>query len=185
MAKGRFSGWRTATAPKVVTGIAPDKSKGLVIGIDPDVDKSGVAVFNKHTGEKTLTTMGFWDLVEFLNENWLDIRIVVIEAGFLNTKSNFRDAQQVATALNSNNPIENLRKQKRVGENISVKVGRNHQVGILLVSYCERFRIPHTAIQPTSHKITSTKLFFQMYGIKTAKSEQEKRDAFHIISGYF
>lgn len=158
--------------------------KWLVIGIDPDVDKSGVAIRNKQTGGIELTTMDFWSLIEYLKGTAWKTRLVVIEAGFLNTKSNFRDAQQVVTALNSDNPVAGLAKQKRIGENISVKVGRNHQIGILLVEYCQKNGIPFLAIQPTGAKITSTKMFFQMYGIKTEKSEQEIRDAFHLISGF-
>lgn len=183
MPKSRFHGWRSSPA-QIKSGEPQNMNNPLVIGIDPDVDKSGVAIRNKHNGGWQLSTMDFWSLIKWLDENWLQIRVVVIEAGFLNTKSNFRDAQQVATALNSDNPVAGLAKQKRIGENISVKVGRNHQIGILLVEYCETNGIPFLAIQPTGGKITSTKMFFQMYGIKTEKSEQEIRDAFHLISGF-
>lgn len=159
-------------------------TKRLVIGIDPDVDKSGVACVNKETGTRDLFTAGFWDVVGFINQFRDHIRVVVIEAGYLNPKSNFRDREQISDAMKSDNPVAALKSAKRTGEKIAEKVGRNHQIGKLLVEYCERENIPFMAIQPIGHKITSTRLFKQMYGITTKKADQEIRDAFHLISGF-
>lgn len=180
---GRFDGWKSKRAP-VIIGSGPDMTKRLVIGIDPDIDKSGVASVNKETGARELFTTGFWDVIGFINQFRDQIRVVVIEAGYLNPKSNFRDRAQIADALQSNNSVAALLSAKRVGEKIAEKVGRNHQIGILLVEYCRRENIPFMAVQPIGHKITSTRLFKQMYGITTKKADQEIRDAFHLISGF-
>lgn len=179
----RFDGWKSNRAP-VTIGTGPDMTKTLVIGIDPDVERSGVASVNKATGARELFTAPFWDVIGFINQFRDHIRVVVIEAGFLNPKSNFRDRAQIADALQSNNAVAALASAKRVGEKIAQKVGQNHQVGILLVEYCRRENIPFMAVQPIGHKITSTRMFQQMYGIKTAKADQEIRDAFHLIAGF-
>lgn len=182
----RFDGWKTTIqfrGPHII-GTGPDMTKQLVIGIDPDVDQSGVASVNKATGARELFTAGFWDVVGFINQFRDHIRVVVIEAGYLNPKSNFRDREQISDAMKSDNPVAALKSAKRTGEKIAEKVGRNHQIGKLLVEYCERENIPFMAIQPIGHKITSPRLFKQMYGITTKKADQEIRDAFHLISGF-
>lgn len=180
---GRFDGWKSKRAPRII-GSGPDNTKRFVIGIDPDVTRSGVACLDKQTAGRELFTAEFWDVIEFINARRDDIRVVVIESGFLNPKSNFRDRAQIETALKSDNPVSALASAKRVGEKIGEKVGRNHQVGILLTEYCRRENIPFMGVQPIAHKITSTRLFQKLYGIKTAKADQEIRDAFHLISGF-
>ena len=184
MAKGRFSGWRTATAPRVQgTGLNMNGNGDLIIGIDPDVDKCGLAFKFKSTGLKELKTVQFWELIEWMQVNKANIKVVVIEAGHLNKKSNFRSNQQTATAMASANPMQELERQKRIGETIAMKVGRNHETGILLAHFCRRYNIPYLEVQPKAHKVTSTRMFEQMHGIKTKKSDQEQRDAWALIAG--
>ena len=59
----------------------------LIIGIDPDLEKSGVAVLGQSLELKNLT---FAQTVELFRSHQDEIKKVVIEAGWLNKKSNFR-----------------------------------------------------------------------------------------------
>lgn len=74
------------------------KKHDMIIGIDPDVDKSGVAELNISTREVEWFSLTFPLLIDYLrsirkkhlqNESVL----VVVEAGWLNKKSCFHDAQ--------------------------------------------------------------------------------------------
>lgn len=97
-----------------------------VIGIDPDVNKSGYAVFRD--GELvTATTMNFPDLYASIRgyiTNTLPCNslTIVVEAGWLNT-SNWHLGR-----------IPSLARAAKIGES----VGRCHQVGLCLLSLLYR-----------------------------------------------
>ena len=83
----------------------------LIIGIDPDLEKSGVAVLGRSLELKNLT---FAQTVELFRSHQDEIKKVVIEAGWLNEKSNFRFGHS-----------------KNAGEKIAKNVGgepRNRQI---------------------------------------------------------
>lgn len=79
----------------------------LIIGIDPDLEKSGVAVLGRSLELKNLT---FAETVELFRTHQDEIKKVVIEAGWLNKKSNFRFGHS-----------------KTAGEKIAKNVGENMQ----------------------------------------------------------
>lgn len=97
-----------------------------IIGIDPDVEKSGVAYLYTPTKEIEVQCLRFPALLEFLSnyEASKDV-VVVMEAGWKNKISNYHGYYGV-----------------KVGENIAKKVGRNHQLGCCIVEMCEYWGIP-------------------------------------------
>jgi len=60
----------------------------ILIGIDPDTKKNGVAKWNPLTKELDLHSFTFFELFDFLNIQYPGA-IVVIEAGWMNQKSNY------------------------------------------------------------------------------------------------
>lgn len=132
----------------------------LIIGIDPDKTSSGVAIF-EGTRLSSLRNMTFFDLSMWLILRRLEIKLVVIEGGHLNKKSNFHPAMS-----------------PYVRDNIAKKVGQNHMIGELLVELCENYDIPFKCVKPTKGKIKS-KEFYELTGVK--RSNQEQRDAAMLI----
>lgn len=146
----------------------PSKRKGKTcfIGIDPDVDLVGYARLD-HGGLK-VCRISFFDLIDFflVLHNLTDLRdkvLIKIEAGWLNSTANYRKG---------GNP--------KVREEIARKVGRNHQVGILLAEACERYKLDYELIKPTVTKTTPA-MFYKITGIKT--KDQEMIDAAMLIVG--
>lgn len=140
----------------------------ILIGIDCDVDKSGVTRIDGD--EVSLHNLTFFDLLEFIeNTNLLkDEReklLVVIECGFLN-KGNWHTKKNSSAALNA-----------KIGEN----TGRNHQVAHLVVQMCEYLKVPFIQVKPTQSKINA-KLFKKITGIE-GRTNQEQRDSCMLIWG--
>lgn len=143
----------------------------IYIGIDPDVDKSGVAIFDSDTKSfDDITTMSFWDLVEYI-EGWLIPITVVIEHCWHDNKANFhgRYAQS-----------------KSVGETIGKHVGANHQVGRLLEEYCMTHDVDYDLVKPLTFSeknvyrmIAKTKLY-----TKEQTPNKIKSDTFKKVTGY-
>lgn len=138
----------------------------MIIGIDPDVDKSGVAV--KEDGEYSLYSLSFWDLFEFLSQ--CRPHLVRIEGGWLNAKSNFRFAKTTGIA-------------SRMGKN----VGENHAVGRLIVEMCKYLKLEHEVVKPLQKvwkgkdgKITHEEVV-KYFKIKNKRTNQEERDALLLI----
>lgn len=140
----------------------------LYIGIDPDVDKSGFAVWHKpmqkFSSIETLTLPEMLDKLHSLRDN---IALVVVEAGFLNkgNRHTFK-GQSVAAAA-------------KTGEN----VGRNHQRGMDIVEILEWMRIPYRLQKPSTKNSwkDSEATFQKITGVKGGNPE--KRDAAMLVFG--
>lgn len=143
----------------------------IIVGIDPDVDKSGIAVVDGNTGKVI-------DLLNLCEKNYLDflatyrnqINKVVFSAGWLNKKTNFhrKDGERVG-----------------VSEKKALNVGLNHQVGITLMRLTySTFGLPIQQLQPNSAKIKDRAKFAKFTGWK-GKSNQETRDAAILIVGMY
>ncbi|ENG3665364.1 TPA: hypothetical protein RHI59_003140, partial [Acinetobacter baumannii] len=70
----------------------------IIIGIDPDLEKSGVAVLGQSHFE--LKNLNFAEVVELFKAEQDLIKKVVIEAGWLNKKANFRSGANKSIAVN-------------------------------------------------------------------------------------
>ena len=145
----------------------------IVIGIDPDVDGSGVGVIDMETREVTKEQFALPKLVEYLKTYALAVPdiMVYIEAGWMNGGNrHLQDKGQWHAA--------------KIGE----QVGRNHQISKLIGEFCEYHGIPYTFVRPlTKHwhgkdgKITHEELMSLIEGsgltIEKCRTNPEIRDA--------
>lgn len=137
----------------------------ILIGIDPDVDKSG---FARIEGKQLkLDNLSFFDLYEELKsyQNQVIKPIVYVELGSLN-KTNWHSKESKSSKWNSN---------------IGAALGRNFEVANKIVEMCEYLKIPYVKIQPKKSKITND-YFKKITGINT-RTNQEQRDAMMLIWG--
>lgn len=139
----------------------------IIIGIDPDSEKSGYAELNKETREIKLLSLTFPQLVDKMQE-WIGEDVLfVVEAGWLN-KSNWHlrrgDNMQIAAAKGNG-------------------TGRNHETGRKIVEMLEHYKIPNEIIKPLKKcwkgrdgKITHAEIAYFIESFPK-KSNQETRDA--------
>lgn len=145
----------------------------IIIGIDPDVDKSGVAALNCGTKTVEIARKRFPDLIRSLQElkegaikNGIRIRVVV-EASWLISHNWHTGHVHSAAAV------------AKTGYN----VGRNHQVGILIAECCRSMGIDVKEQQPlrkvwkgSDGKITHEELSCFIVGLPK-QTNIEERDA--------
>ena len=139
------------------------------IGIDPDVDKSGFAVWNKPAQKfESIEALGLAEIMSFFQVMKISIEIVVIEAGYMNkgNRHTFK-GQSVAAAA-------------KTGEN----VGRNHQRGMDIVEILEWMKIPYRLQKPiTPNKWKDDAAYFKTITGWHGKTNPEKRDAAMLVYG--
>lgn len=139
-----------------------------IIAIDPDCNKSGVAVLCKQTKSLELSSKTFPELLDFLQsvKNNYENAIVIVEAGYL-IRSNWHltrfDSKQTAAAKGNS-------------------AGRNHEVGRKIVEMLKHYGIEYIEQRPLvkcwngpDRKITHKELA-SFTGIK-GRTNQEERDA--------
>lgn len=130
------------------------------IGIDPDVSKSGVAVYD---GEiKSLHNLSFFDLFEFLREK--THCKVFIEASWL-IKTNWH--------TNDFNAQYNAQ--------IGSRTGANHEAGRKIVEMCEYLGIQYEQIKPSRSKVNAE--YFKSVSGFQGRTNQEQRDAAMLVIG--
>ncbi|WP_338562508.1 hypothetical protein [Acinetobacter sp. KS-LM10] len=135
----------------------------MIIGIDPDLIKSGVAILGDSLELKTLT---FAETVELFRTQQDQIKKVVIEAGWLNSKSNMHGR---------------IGQRKSVGERIAKNVGENHATGKLLVEMAKSFNLNVVEVRPTRTKKNAEE-FKRITGY-LGRTNSEVRDAGMLIWG--
>ena len=145
----------------------------LIIGIDPDVTKSGVAIYSKQTKTIQYKSLSFFDLLEYLKSIKDSVDLIKIEGGWINKKSNFRNT-----------------KIKNISDAISRKVGENHGAGKKIVEMCEYLNIKNKVSKPLlkrwkglDGKITHSEIIKLLEPLKIEignKSNQDQRDAILI-----
>lgn len=143
-----------------------EKSDKIIIGIDPDIDKSGVALMNAETKKLTLFNMRFFELFGYLESLKIlkvNLEKVYIEAGWLN-QSNWH-------VTPGDSP--------KLAANIGKHTGRNHQVGILIAEMCEYLKIDFELVRPTRAKLDA-KTFKRIYKYEK-RTNQEQRDAAALL----
>jgi hypothetical protein len=137
--------------------------QNVLIGIDPDVNKSGVCMYNSKTNF-TLLTLSYFELFDLLKNTKGNIK-VYIEAGWLN-KSNWHKVVNSSAAINAN---------------IGLRTGANHEAGRKIVEMCEYLKLEYFLIKPTRSKINSD-TFNKITGFKK-RTNQEVRDAAMLVFG--
>lgn len=150
----------------------------LVIGIDPDADRNGVATLTRESRQLTADTMTFPDLLDYLRYMQAQAATannnlrVIIEAGWLNKTHwhvGYKDSAQAAAAKGN-------------------AVGRNHETGRKIAEMCEHWAIPHELIKPLPLRAGGVNLWRGKDGKITAeeltaitglrgRTNQEARDA--------
>lgn len=151
-----------------------------VIGIDPDVEKNGVATLDCGKRNFTqLSSLTFPELLDYLRyiQRQCEVEqknfMVVIEAGWLN-KAHWhlspKDTKQAAAAKGN-------------------AAGRNHETGRKIAEVCEHWQIPHELIKPLNLKVGGVHLWegkdgkithnelVSFTGIAKKRTNQEERDA--------
>ncbi|HEY4714284.1 MAG TPA: hypothetical protein VIH30_08625 [Aquirhabdus sp.] len=108
----------------------------------------------------TLCNLTFPELMSYLEFDKANIKKVVVEAGWLNKKSNFHGRTG---------------QTKAVGERIAKNVGENHAAGKLIAEMAESMGLVVQLVRPTSKKLNSEQ-FKQLTGI-VGRTNQEQRDA--------
>lgn len=163
------------SAGHIVSGTCEhDKDRRIFdyyIGIDPDVNKSGFASWNKPTKTLTqVTTVSFFDLFDTLNDSLrLNLFPIVmhIEGGWLNEKSNFRQIAGTKTA----------------GERIAKNVGANHQIGKLIIEMCIYLNISFIVRKPITPRFANQKYFKLVTGWQK-QTNADARSAANYVYGF-
>ncbi len=144
----------------------------IIIAIDPDIEKSGVAELNPKTRALEVANLSFPKLLDYLQfmkkysgSNHTSL-VVIVEAGWLN-KSNWH--------LRSR---DNLRAASAKGK----ATGRNFETGRKIIEMCNHYGIPVIEQKPLNkiwkgkdRKITHDELA-SFTGI-TCRTNQDGRDA--------
>lgn len=144
-------------------------SKTIWIGIDPDVEKSGVSVWKD--GVLELYNLKFFELYSKLHfwivgANVMNRPIKVrIEAGWLNKKTNWHDEK----------------KGIRVASKIGSYVGANHEVGRKIAEMCEYFKVDYELCVPKSSKVDAAT--FKKITKYEGRTNPEQRDAGILVYG--
>lgn len=155
-----------------------------IIGVDPDVDKSGVAFLHVPTRKLEVTSLSFPDLLDYLQKAKMKSElsgesvIVVVEASWLishHWHSKKGDNQRV-TARKGNS------------------AGRNHEVGRKIVEMCEHYGLEVIEQRPLRKcwkgrdgKITADELNYILINggsLPIKRSNQEERDAVLLAWNY-
>ncbi len=141
----------------------------IYIGIDPDVENSGIAILDKKSKIKLqFKILDYFELFDYLIQlnNKHDI-LVVIEKGELN--------KAIFTAHKS--------KTKAIASKIGSSVGRNFEATNIIIKFCEYVNINYKIYVPKSKKFDA-KFVKQAFGY-AGQTNQDKRDALRCIAGYF
>ena len=146
----------------------------VIVGIDPDVEKNGFAVLDTKARRVRLDALTFAECVEKFKtiggvlETGSKSIVVVVEASWI---------------ISSNWHLAKWGESKHHAAAKGYDVGRNHQVGKLIVEMCHHFDIPvveHIPLIKTwkgkDRKITHEELI-QFCPINKSRTNQEERDA--------
>jgi len=138
----------------------------VYVGIDPDVHKSGLAVWKPNEKELDTYAVSFWELIDklkYYHNAYDDELVVILEAGWLNKKSNYHYAQN-----------------RNVSERIAKNVGANHQVGKLIEEYLRRNGIAYRLYKPKNKKWSKQEVE-NVFGLKI--KNQDVIDAVILVIG--
>ena len=144
----------------------------MKIGVDPDVDKSGIAIIeNAKLRTLSMDFIQFYEWIKIIGEK---IEVVNVEASWL-ISHNYTSKGTLGTRLNMAN-----------------KVGANHQIGKEIVKALELLGIKYKLVRPlkkiwkgTNGKITHKELIniwqVQKLNFDQKQTNQEERDAALLI----
>ncbi len=139
----------------------------ITIGIDPDIDKCGVALYSKQAGI-TLSMLHLWEVFDVIRAVHADgyLRYVCIEAGHKEKKSNWHKSNSAAIA-----------------QAIGRKVGLNNAIGRLLEDFCKEQGFPYELAPVAGYSNVDAKRFEAVTGYK-GRTNPETRAAGMIAFVY-
>jgi len=135
----------------------------VIVGIDPDIDKSGVAVISPSI-DLLLMNLNFVGLLHLIRNHKHELKRVYLEAGWLNVKSSWHKAQT-----------------KNMATKIAKNVGENHAAGKLLAQCIAAEGVEVVLIKPTTSKVDAEQ--FKKLTKYQGRTNQETRDAAMLIWG--
>jgi len=141
-----------------------NEKKVFLLGIDPDVDRCGVAIKEMGTAKiLDVKALHFYDVLNLINHLSKDADLrVYIDAGWLIDKSNWHQARGAGSR-----------------EKIAKNVGACHQVGKLICSYLQRKRIEYHEVKPSKAKVSAEE--FKRLNLWKGRINQDMRDAIMLI----
>lgn len=163
---------------KKLTLPTPPRLVDVVVAIDPDAEKNGVARLQREGRCLEAMTIPFPETLEYIRYAHTQAAMagkvmrVLIEAGWLNKTHwhvGYRDSAQVAAAKGNS-------------------VGRNHETGRKIAEMCDYWHIPYELVKPLALKVGGVNLWKGKDGKITAReltaitglrgqTNQEARDA--------
>lgn len=147
----------------------------VIIGIDPDVDRSGFAQLLLKTMGITFDTLAFPELIKALRK---------AKDQAIADRSTLRVVVEASWLISHNWHIGNgqVRGAGAIAKT-GYNVGRNHQVGLMIVQYCKALGIDVTEQRPLKKcwkgpdgKITHAELAYFVPGLPS-RTNSEERDA--------
>lgn len=135
----------------------------IIIGIDPDLIKSGVALYRPDKSLE-LSCLNLPDLVKLFQEHKERIEKVVIEAGWLIKKSNWHGGEKIGIA-----------------ENVAKKVGMNHATGLHIECFARALGLRVQLLEPQGKK--NHEQFCRITGYQGKTTNPETRDAGLLVFG--
>ena len=132
----------------------------LVIGIDPDVAKSGVSLWNRYTKSLELGEKSLWELFEYL-KSMADKATIRLEAGHMD-KSTWH----------------------RGGNGMAKRVGANNEIGRQIEKFCIENSINVELVKPAGYSSFTHERFCKVTGWnEKVKTNPEKRVAGLLVFG--
>lgn len=104
----------------------------FVIGIDPDLHKSGVAIYNTETKQlNSCTSLNMWTLFDNLKEwiLWSKPKDILIRLEYPSNTNTYHKG----------------------GKGAALNVGKNQAVAIIIKEFLEEYKIPHELIKPAGY----------------------------------
>lgn len=138
-----------------------------IIAIDPDVDKSGIAILNKATRQLELKNMAIPELLDFMPKV-MDLypnSAIYIEAGWL-IKTNWHLSKGDSS---------------RVSARKGNSTGRNHEVGRIISQMAKHYGLTVEEIKPLPKKYRIGRKYYNLWSSKDGKITH---DEFCSITGY-
>ncbi len=149
------------------------KKYDVVIGIDPDSDKNGVAFIEVATRKLEVSSLNFWQLYSYLY--------------FLKEKSVKLNKTVLIVVEHSNFTAHNWHikggNNKAVASRMGYDVGRCHRTGELIEQMCEQLALeyrpqaPLTKVWKGSDRKVTHEEIVSLTGLISKRTNQEERDA--------
>lgn len=151
------------------------KKTDIIIGIDPDIDQSGVATITTATGIVTAQRMRFPDLLDHLASEHGKAAMggltlaVHVEAGWLNT-SNWHTNRRMGANYNA-----------AIGQ----AVGRNQAAGMKLLEMCRHMGMDAFAVRPLQKTMRVGSGTQQMWGGTDGKVRADELERLLADNGLY